>query len=116
MAVFHQAHVDVHARPGLADGDLGRKGDVKPPEPRQIAYNPLGQNQLVGRGVKRAGEEFDLVLLVDLAVEGEVAHLFVTVLDLSAGLCDMVHAGAAEVVHLGERFALVVTPLVGSGE
>ena len=38
------------------------------------------------------------------------------VLDLAAGLGHVVHAGAAEVVELGEGFALVVTFLVGGGE
>ena len=116
LSLLHQAHVDVHARTGLAGGDLRGEGHVQPPLVREVPDHPFRQQKLVGGRFHRIGQEFDLVLLVDHPVQGEVAHFAVPVLDLAAGLGDMDHAGAAEIVHLGEGLGFVIAFLVRGGE
>ena len=115
-AVFHQPHMDVHAAAGLAHGDFGGEGDIQAALVGQVADDPFGQQQLVGGGVHRIRQELYLVLLVNLAVQGKVAHLAVAVFDLAAGFGHQHHAFAAEVVQFCERLALVVALLVGGGE
>ena len=115
-AVFHQAHMDVHAGSGLAGRDLRSEGDVESPLVGEVPDDPFRQQELVGGRRHRIGQEFDLVLLIDLSVQGEVAHFAVSVFDLAAGLGDPDHAGAAEIVQLGEGLGFVVTLLVGGGE
>ena len=61
-------------------------------------------------------EELDLVLLVHLAVEGEVADLGVGVLDVAADLGDELHGFGTECLYLGEGGRLVVTALILRGE
>ena len=112
LAVLHQAHVDMHAGARLAHGDLGSEGHIQVALPCQGADDPFGKGQLVCCifGVDR--KEFDFVLLVILAVLGEVAHFAVAVLDAAAGLGDELHALGAESVELGERLGFVIAVLV----
>ena len=116
VAVLHDAHVDVQARTGLAYGDLRGERHVEAEFCAQVADHPLGDGELVGRVFGGAGEELDFVLLVELAVLGEVAHFAVAVLDLAAGLGDVEHALLAEFVELGKRGGFVVALLVNGGE
>ena len=71
---------------------------------------------MVGSLLHRHGEELDLVLLVVLPVEREVAHLRVSVLDLTASLRDVLHALSAEVAALGIGGRLMVATLILGGE
>lgn len=82
----------------------------------QIADHPLGEHQLVGCLAGIDGQELDLVLLVYLAVEREIADLGVSVFDLGACAGDITHAQGAEIVEFGERRRFVVAALVGGGE
>ena len=116
LAVLHQAHVDVQSGAGLADGDLRGKRNVVAVLGAEVADHPLRDRQLVGGIFGGAGEELDLVLLIELAVLREVADLGVAVLDHAAGERDVVHALLAELVELGERSGLVVAALVDGRE
>ena len=116
LAVLHHAHVDVQARASLARGNLRGEGDVVAQLIAQVADNPLGQHQLVGSLLHGHGQELYLVLLVVLAVEREVAHLRVAVLNLSACLGDILHAARAEIAALGIGGRLVVAALVLGGK
>ena len=116
LAILHDTHMDVEPRASLAGGDLRGEGDVVAVLAGPVADHPLGQHELVCRLLGGAGQELDLVLLVDLPVEGEVAHLRVAVLDLSAGLGDVAHALGPEFVELGEGGGLVIALLVGCRE
>ena len=82
----------------------------------EVTDNPLGYHELVGSILGMDGEELNLVLLVDHAIDGEVAHLGVAILDLSACLGDIGHAEGAELVELGIGGRLMVALLVGSGK
>ncbi len=116
LSVLDDAHVDVQARAGLSGGNLRGEGDVVAHLIGQVADNPLGNHQLVGRVLGLHGQELNLVLLVNHAVDGEVAHLGVAVLNLSAGLCDVGHALGAELVELGVWGRFVIALLVCGGE
>ena len=116
LAVLHQAHVDVQSGAGLADGDLRGERNVVAVLGAEVADHPLRDRQLVGGIFGGAGEELDLVLLIELTVLREVADLGVAVLDHAAGERDVVHALLAELVELGERSGLVVTTLVDGRE
>ena len=115
-AVLNHAHVDVKTRAGLAHSDFRREGDVEAHLVGQVANHPLGNGELVGSVLRAHGQELDLVLLVDEAILGEVAHLAVAVLDLAAGLGDVLHAALAELAGLGIGCRLVVSALVDGGE
>ena len=115
-AVLHHAHVDVEPGAGLAGGDLGGEGDVVAQLVAEVADDPLGYHELVGGLLDGHGEELDLVLLVVLALEAEVADLGMAVLDLAACLGDVLHALLAELVGLGIGCGLVVAALVLGGE
>ena len=104
--------MDVQARTCLAHGNLGGKSHVQPHLVCQVADDPLGQRQLVGGLLGRHGQELNLVLLIDGAVLHKVAHLAVAILDLAAGLGDILHALGAELATLGIRTALMIASLV----
>ncbi len=106
--------MDVQTRASLTSCDLRSEGNVKSHLHAEVADNPLSHHELVGSLFCRHGQEFDLVLFVYFAVESKVAYLVVAVFDLSAGLCDVVHALGAELVVLCKRRALVVAFLVCS--
>ena len=116
LAVLGEAHVYVETRSSLASSDLRCEGHVVAILVAEVADHPLSDHQLIGSLFGINGEELDLVLLVDIAVEREVTHLRVAVFDLSAGLCDVRHALGAEVVELGVGARLVVALLIRSLE
>ena len=91
MLAVHHAGVEMQTAAGLTLGDLRSEGDVEAVLPCQCAENPLGHHELVGGGLYGRYEELYLVLLVHLAVEGEVADLGVGVLDVAADLGDELH-------------------------
>ena len=113
---LHHPGVEVQAAAGLAGGDLRGEGHVDAVLVGQRAEDPFGHHQLVGRRFHGVDEEFDLVLLVDLAVEGEVAHFAVAVLDLAAHFGDGADGVGAEALELGEGRGFVVAVLVFGGE
>ena len=106
----------VQTRASLAGSNLRCEGYVVVVFVCQVADNPLGNHQLIGRIGGLHGQELNLVLLVRHAIEREVAHLRVTILDLTTSLCDVSHALRAELVELGVGCRLVITLLVGCGE
>ena len=116
VAVLHNLEVDVQAAAGLSGGDFRCEGNVVSHAGALCADNPFGYHQLIGGFDAGNGEELYLVLLVDTSVEGEVAHLVVSVLNLASGLCYEVHAGGTEVVEFGVGGRFVVTFLVAGGE
>ena len=116
LSVLHEAHVDVETGTRLTDGDLRRECDVVAILGSEIADHPLRDCQLVGCVFGCAGEELDLVLLVEPAVLREVADLGMSVLDHAAGKRDVVHALLAKLVEFRERSRLVVTALVDRRE
>ena len=79
----------------------------------QLTHYPFGHNQLVCSFFDVDGEEFDLILLIDAAALGKVAHLGMTVLDLASGLGYQAHGLGPEIGELVERSALVIAFLVG---
>ncbi len=115
-AVLHEAHVDVEPRPRLADGDLRGERHVVAVLRAEVADHPLRDHELVRGLLRGAGQELDLVLLVDETVLGEVADLAVAVLDEAARLRYREHALLAELAELRERRGLVVAALVLRGE
>ena len=82
----------------------------------KVTDNPFGNHQLVGCLLGTYRQKFDFVLLVYLTVKGEITHFGMSVLNLSAGLCDISHAFGTEFVEFGIRSRLVITTLVGSRE
>ena len=108
--------MDVHSAAGLAHGNLGGEAYIQASLVCEVADNPFGQYKLVCGRFHGAGEELNLVLLPDFSVEGEVANLGVAVLYLAARFRYVEHTLAAEIVHLGEGFALVVAFLVSGRE
>ena len=108
--------MDMEARARLARSNLGREGDVEAVAVGEIADNPLRDDELVGSICRSHRQELNLVLLVYHAVDGEVTHLRVTILNLTTRLCDICHALGAELVELGIGCRLVVALLVCSRE
>lgn len=98
--------------PAFPDVILRGKGHVKTLFSAQCADNPFGNHQMVGSLDCRHGEEFYLILLVDLTVYGEVPHLVVAVFDLTSGLSYQVHALYPEVVKLGKRCRFMISLLI----
>ena len=47
-SIFHQSHVNVHARAGLARSDFRSKGHVHPHLISQVTDDPLSNHQFVG--------------------------------------------------------------------
>ena len=111
-AVTGETAMHVHAGARLAGRDLRSEGQDDLVFVRQLAHYPFGHDQLVGGLFDIHGEEFDLVLLVDAAALGEVAHLGVAVLDLASGLGYQAHGFGPEIGELVERSALVIAFLV----
>ena len=106
----------MHTGTGFADGDFGSKGDIQTALVGQVADDPFGDGELFG-GIFGVGrQEFDFVLLIDFAVEGEVTDFGVTVFDQTAGLRDVVHAQLTEFAEFGIGSGFVITFLVDSGE
>ena len=93
----------MQARTGLSNSNLGSERNVETVLVGKVAYHPLGQHELVGSVLDGTRQELYLVLLEHLAVSREVAHLGVTVLNLSTGLRNERHALLAELVELGKR-------------
>ena len=106
----------MQTRTSLSGGNLGSEGNVVAQFVCQVADNPLGYHQLVGCILGAYGQKLYLVLFVDHAVNGEVAHLRVAVLYLTASLCNVCHALGSELVELGIRCRLMITFLVGGRE
>ena len=82
----------------------------------EVADNPLRYHELVGSLAGIHGEELNLVLLVNHAINGEITHLGVTIFDLSACLSDVGHALCAKLIELGIGSRLMITLLVSSGK
>ena len=102
----------MHARSGLAHGNLGGKGQGHAVLVSQLTHNPLGNHQLVGGILYIGRQELNLVLLIDLAVLGKVTHLTVAVLDKTAALGNQLHGLGAQILELAERSALVIAALI----
>ncbi len=71
---FGQAHVYVQTRSGFSYGDLRGEGHIVAHLARCVADYPFCYSELVGGMEGGHGEEFDLVLLVDHSVGGEIAY------------------------------------------
>ena len=112
LAVLHDAHVDMESRTCLAFGDFWSEAGIEAVFVGEVANHPFGQHQLVGCVFHVGGEELDFVLLVDAAVEAEIAHFRVAVFDFAADECDVVHALGAETVEFCERCRFMVAFLV----
>ena len=106
----------MQARASLSGSNLGSKSDIVPMLVGKVADDPLGNHQLVGSILGIHGEELNLVLLIDHAINGKVTHLRVAILDLSASLSDVGHALSAELIELSIGSRLMVTLLVSSGK
>ena len=113
LAVFRELAVDMHTRASLTHGNLRSEGQGDTVFVSQLAHNPLGDHELVGGILDVGGQELNFVLLVNLAVVGEVTYFGVTVLNQAAGLGDEAHGLDAVLGELVERGALVVALLVG---
>ena len=113
---MREFHMYVQTRAGFACRNLRSESDVKTLTLCEIAYHPLGEHKLVGGVAGIYRQELYFVLLVYLAVEGEVAHLRVAVLYLGACAGYIAHTQRAEVVEFGKGRRFVVASLVGGGE
>ena len=51
-----------------------------------LTHNPFGNDELVGSIFDVGGQEFNLVLLIDLSILREITHLGMSVLDLASAL------------------------------
>jgi len=109
--VLHQPGVEVHARPGLADHDLGGEAHLELVLVGDLPHHPLGQGHLVGGLVGGGGQELDLVLHVLLAVDHEIADLGVRVLQRTTHLCQVVESLLPDLSPLREWRGLVVSAL-----
>ena len=67
----------------------------------QITYNPFGNHQLVCRifGIDR--QEFYFILFIYHAIQGKITYFGVSILYLSACLCNIDHALGTEIIELG---------------
>ena len=108
--------MNVKSRTRLAGSNLGRKGNVIAVLISKVANHPFRNHELVCRIVGINGEELNFVLLINHAVNREVAHFRVTVLNLSARLSDVSHTLGAEFVKLRIGCRLMVALLVSCGE
>ena len=108
--------MDMQPAARLADGDLRGERNAHTVFIGQRADDPLRDEQLVGGRLKVRGQELDLVLLVHPLALREVAHLRMAVLDLAAGLRDVLHGTGAEVRPLVEGGRFVVAPLIDRRE
>ena len=102
----------VHTRTSLAHGNLGRKGQLYPILISQLSHNPFGNDELVGCVLDVGGEKFDLILLIDLSILSEVAHLGMSVLNFASALGNQLHSLGAQFGKLVERSTLVITALI----
>ena len=102
----------MEAATGFARSNLRCEGYVVTLLESHITNNPFSYDELIGCVDNVNGEEFDLVLLVDKAIQAEVTHLRVTVFNLTAGTRNSVHTFYAESIGLSERIAFVIVALV----
>ena len=72
--------MEVHARSGLADGDLGREGDLDAVGVGDLAQHPLGEDHLISGVHHVDGQEFNFLLDHLPTISNEVADLGVRVL------------------------------------
>ena len=103
----------VQTASGLAHSNLRSKGDGDAVLISQLTHNPFGHNELVGCVFDVGRQKFYLILLINLAVFGEVTHLGMAVFDQAAGLCDEAHGFHTVVGEFVERSALVIAALIG---
>ena len=97
----------------LAARNLGSEGHIETVLVGKVTDDPFGEDELVGCILHVGHQKFNLILLINLIVEGEVAHLGVAVLDQTAHLRDIEHALGAELLKLGEGGRFMITFLVG---
>lgn len=115
LAVLLDEHVEVHAAPRLADGDLRGITDVDAVAVAEHAEDPLRQDDLLDSLLDRHREELDLVLLVVGVLVAEAADLGVAVLDLAAGAGDQLHRLVPQALELRKGLGRVVALLVAAG-
>ena len=103
--------MEVHARPGLADGDLRREGDVDAVGMGDLAQHPLGQHHLVGgiQGIHR--QELDLLLDHLTTVGHEVTDLRVGILDRASHGHQVQEGLRAHAIPLREGAGFVIAAL-----
>ncbi len=70
---------------------------------RKIADNPFGDKELIGGFPYCNWQEFDFVLLVGHAIEGETPHLGMAVFNFTAGGSNHAHTPCAEILEFCER-------------
>ena len=102
----------MHARSGLAHGNLGGERKSYAILVSQLTHHPLGNNQLISGILYIGRQELYLVLLIYLAILGKVTHLAVAVLDKTAALGNQLHGLGTQVLELAERSTLVIAALI----
>ena len=116
LAVFYHSHMDVETRTGFTCRNLWCESYVETVAISQIADDPFGNHQLIGRFLNFYGQEFDFILLINETVQCECSYFGMTVFDLTACTGDMLHTHCAEFVCLYIRSRLVISVLVNSRE
>ena len=115
-SVAGEAHVDVQSRTGFPGGDFRGEGHIEIHFLCKIAYHPFRKHKLVGGILGVDWQELYLVLFIDHAVDGEIAHFGMSILYAASGLGYVMHAPGAEIVEFRERSRFMIPPLIGCGE
>ena len=113
LPVFHHTHVDMQSRTCLSCCNFGSKGHIISQLVGKVADNPFGYHQLVGSLLHINRQEFNLVLLIDVAIQCKVSHLGMSILYLPARLGNVRHALSTEFIELGIRSRFMIATLVG---
>ena len=116
LPVFHDAHVDMQSRTCFSCRYFRSKSKIKSILISKVTDYPFGNHQLIGSLISAHRQKFYFVLLVYLAIKGEIAHFGMPVLDLPAGLCNVCHTFGAELIEFGIRSRFVIGSLIGGGE
>ena len=110
--VLDYLHVDMHARAGLAFGNLRSESNFVTVTVPQIPDYPFCEHKLIGSLLGRNRKELYLVLLINHRFFGKIPDLVMAILDRSPGRGYAVHALGAEIAEFGERSRLMIAFLV----